>query len=116
MQFFIRWSPAPGQGGYVANSNRCPYVRHPADPKVKTWISRKNAERFLSRKSLNWIAQCTIVEAPSFWRKRDPQSLAEWDALAAFFNEPSGAVLQEQVRLADLLLAKIFDEERQAGV
>jgi hypothetical protein len=48
------------------------------------------------------------VEAPHFWGRRDPQTDAEWDELAAFFNEPSGRVLKEQTRLADALLAEEF--------
>jgi hypothetical protein len=50
-------------------------------------------------------------KAPSFWRKRDPQTPAEWDEQAAFLGVESGAVLQEQVRLSDEIIAEIFAEE-----
>lgn len=111
-RFFIRWTPAPGQGGYVTkrSPDRRPYVQHPADPDAKSWASRKNAERYLSLKDALWASHCAIVEAPSFWRRRDPQNDAEWAELAVFFGVVSGAALREQVRLADEVMEALVAE------
>jgi len=110
-RFFIRWNP----GGYVTqnNSDRRPYVDHPADPAIKSWVSRANAERYLSLKDKLWASNCVIVEAPSFWLKRDPQTPAEWDELAVFFGVESGALLMSQTRRADSLMTGLLAE---AGV
>lgn len=112
-RFFIRWAPRPGWGGYVTkrSPNRRPYVRHPADPEIKSWATRANAERFLSLKDAQWAANCEIVEAPTFWRRRDPQNDAEWNELATFFGEKSGADLKEKTRLADSVMEELIAEE-----
>lgn len=62
MTFVIRWRTY----GYVTkrSPNRKPYARVANDPDVKTWTTRKRAERFLSLKDDQWAANCVIEERP----------------------------------------------------
>jgi hypothetical protein len=96
--------------------NHKPYVQHPADPRAKTWQSRRAAQAWCDKRRIGsgpavGTALFEVVEAPAFWRKRDPATIAEWNELAAFFHEASGAVLAEQVWLADTILADIIAEK-----
>lgn len=60
MRFCIRWL----NYGYVSNlhSNLKPYTQEKHDPATKTWMNRKNAERFLQLKDRKWASECVIEE------------------------------------------------------
>lgn len=62
MAFVIRWATY----GYVTKRqpNRKPYAQTASDSDVKTWQSRKAAERFLSLKDPTWASNCVIEERP----------------------------------------------------
>jgi len=51
------------------------------------------------------------MKAPSFYLKRDPQTDAEWQALAEHLGVASGEILKAQTALADKILAEIIAEE-----
>jgi Tfp pilus assembly protein PilP len=60
MKFIIRWATC----GYVTkrSPNRKPYASSKTDPDVKTWLTRRAAERFLSLKDSDWANSCVIEE------------------------------------------------------
>lgn len=105
--FFIKWVP---YRCYLPrrHSNQG-WCKHPADPRVKVYQTRRAAEAYVAK-----IAQTApgmelaVVEAPTFWRLRDPATDAEWQELAVFFNEDSGEALKAQTQLADKLLTELF--------
>ena len=107
-RFFVRWSSV----GYVTDSARGKYERYPGAPGVRSWATRGNAERFLARKDPQWASSCQIVEAPEFWRRRQPTTDAEWDALAGFLGEASGTTLRASTTAVDAILAEVFRNER----
>ena len=58
--FIIRWHTY----GYVTkrSPNRKPYAQDNNDQDVRTWKTRKGAERFLSSRDRRWAADCVIEE------------------------------------------------------
>lgn len=64
MVFVINWEWRKGVKCYVTKNspNRKPYTSNPLDKDCKTWKTRKNAERFLSRKDKGWASSCVIEE------------------------------------------------------
>jgi len=63
MKFVIRWNWNPAnKGPFICGLSRSkkPYTENIKE--VKTWKTRKNAERYLSRKDPIWASQCEILE------------------------------------------------------
>lgn len=117
--FFARTVFLPNQMyATKTNANHKPYVKHPADPAVKTWQTRRSAQSWCDkRRSVTPdVALFEVVEAPLFWRKRDPRTPAEWDELARFVGVTSGAVMRRQVRLADEILNELDSEDKAREV
>lgn len=48
---------------------------------------------------------------PAFYYQRDPVTDEEWEEKARFLGVESGAVLKEQAKLADEIMAEIIAEE-----
>jgi hypothetical protein len=60
--FVINWEYQPGVKAYVTKRqpNCKPYASTKTAPDVKTWKTRKAAERFLTLKDREWASKCRI--------------------------------------------------------
>lgn len=99
---------------FAAEHDYKSFVANPGSARI--WPARPAAQMFCDARN-NIIGPPTfvVVEVPECWRVRQPETDAEWEAMAKFFDVKSGKEYREQVQLADEVLAEVFAEEGRAG-